>query len=175
LTEIVDYLPQDLKEEILQKALVATKSIQHEEDCLSALRSLIHKLSPNLVSEALAIGEALSSELNRVRAITEIVDYLPQDTTEEVLQKALDSARGVEEEWCRSISLADLAPKLPEALQVEIWQEALTAVRDEEDWQALIFQRRFCLQATLEKLHESKTPVSMYKKRSFRQDKEENE
>jgi predicted DNA-binding transcriptional regulator YafY len=39
LTEIVDYLPQDLREEVLQKALVATNSIQQEEDRLSAIKN----------------------------------------------------------------------------------------------------------------------------------------
>lgn len=281
LTEIVDYLPQDIKEEVLQKALVAVKSIECGKDCINALKSLIHKLPPDLLPEALAISKTLPSEFNRVRAITEIVDYLPQDTKEEVLQKtlvaiesigfdenfrlnaleklvdklppnllpkafaigkalpsginrvqalkvlaphlspdlllkaldlaknpnlnteytsalalsaladklpetlrtevvlealtaaeslpstdfrdnvyrsgaltavadvlpettlqaevlqkALDSARAVEEDWCRSVSLADLAPMLPEALQAEVLQEALDAIKsEEEDWE----------------------------------------
>jgi hypothetical protein len=56
LTEIVDYLPQDIKEEVLQKALVATKSIQQKGVRLSAIKSLVHKLPPDLLTEALAIS-----------------------------------------------------------------------------------------------------------------------
>ena len=206
LTEIVNYLPE-LKEEVLQKALVATKSIRYENDRLDALKSLAPNLLPNLLPEALDIARGLPSGISRVGALkviapnlppnllpealniarafpfpnneyclalalsaiadrlpetlrTEVVlealaaaesvpsedfrdnvyrsgaliavlNVLPEALQPQVQQKALDSARGIEEYWCRSMSLADLVSKLPEALQAEVLQEALDAARDE--------------------------------------------
>lgn len=120
LTEIVDYLPQDIKEEVLQKALVAVKSIERGKDCINALKSLIHKLPPDLLPEALAIGKTLPSEFNRVRAITEIVDYLPKDTKEEVLQKTLVAIKSIGfDENFRLNALEKLVDKLPPNLLPE--------------------------------------------------------
>ncbi|MEY2834270.1 MAG: hypothetical protein RLZZ574_3530 [Cyanobacteriota bacterium] len=120
LTEIVDYLPQDIKEKVLQKALVAVKSIERGKDCINALKSLIHKLPPDLLPEALAIGKTLPSEFNRVRAITEIVDYLPQDTKEEVLQKTLVAIKSIGfDENFRLNALEKLVDKLPPNLLPE--------------------------------------------------------
>ena len=208
LTEIVDYLPQDLKEEVLQKAFIATKSIRDEGVRLNVLKSLAHKLPPDLLPEAFAIGKVIKSsrlacaqalkvltpllpldlllealdvardsnlnseytialalsaladelpeelqtevalealaaaesipsgdysDVYRSAALTTVVDVVPEALRAKVLQKALDSARGVEDECCRSISLANLVSKLPEVLQTEVLQEALDSTKGVEE------------------------------------------
>ncbi|MBD2000269.1 hypothetical protein H6G00_27305 [Leptolyngbya sp. FACHB-541] len=65
LTEISDYLPQNLKEEALQEALAATKAIQYENDRLKALKILAPKLPPDLLQEALAIAMDIRFERDR--------------------------------------------------------------------------------------------------------------
>ncbi|MBD1866101.1 hypothetical protein H6F95_02030 [Cyanobacteria bacterium FACHB-471] len=65
LTEISDHLPQNLKEEALQEALVATKAIQYENDRLKALKILAPKLPPDLLPEALAIAMDIRFERDR--------------------------------------------------------------------------------------------------------------
>ena len=53
-----DYLPQNLKEEALQKALAAARAIQSESDRIYALSTLADKL-PELLPEALAATSAI--------------------------------------------------------------------------------------------------------------------
>ena len=125
LTEIADCLP-DLKEEVLRKALVATKSIKFENYRLDALKSLVHELPPDLLPEALTIGKNLPSGINRVEALKVIAPNLPPD----LLPEALDIARAFRRpngEYCLALALSAIADKLPETLRTEMVLEALAA------------------------------------------------
>lgn len=124
LTEIVDYLPPDVKEEVLQTALVATESISWELERLEALNDLACKLPPELLPEALAIGKALTSGVWFVDVLEGLVPLLPPD----LLLEALDMARDLSSnEYDKAMALSTLADKLPEKLQTEVVLEALVA------------------------------------------------
>ena len=131
LTEIVDCLPQELKEEVLRKALVATKSIRDEGDYLDALKSLAHKLPPDLLPEAFAIGKVMrSSRLACAQAAKVLTPLLPPD----LLLEALDIARNPNldseytiDEYTIALALSTLADELPEELRTEVALEALAA------------------------------------------------
>ena len=126
LTEIVDYLPQDLNEEVLQKAFIATKSIRDEGVRLNVLKSLAHKLPPDLLPEAIAIDKVIkSSRLAYAQALKVLTPLLPSD----LLLEALDVARdpNLNSEYTIALALSVLADELPEELQTEVALEALTA------------------------------------------------
>ncbi|WP_250126481.1 hypothetical protein [Chroococcidiopsis sp. CCMEE 29] len=123
LTEIVDYLPQNLKEEALQEALAALRAIQFDPDRVDALRALADKLPPELLPEALAAARAFRWAWNRVYSLRALADKLP-----EVLPEALADARAVEPMGYRADALLLLTDKLPELLP-----EALAATRAMED------------------------------------------
>ena len=106
LSAIADKLPETLRTEVASEALAAAESLPPDQDS----RPYVYR-----TGALIAVAEA---------------GVLPEALQAKVLQKALDSARGIEEHWCRSISLADLALNLPEALRVEVLQEALYAARD---------------------------------------------
>ena len=119
LTKIVDYLPQDFKKEVLQKALASSGS-----DRLNALKGLAHKLPPELLPKAFAISKAIkSSGLARTEAIEVLAPSLPP----ELLLEALDIARdsNLNSEYTTALALSALADKLPEGLQTEVALEAL--------------------------------------------------
>ena len=126
LTEIADYLPQDLKEEVLQKAFIATKSIRDEGVRLNVLKSLAHKLPPDLLPEAIAIGKVIkSSRLAYAQALKVLTPLLPSD----LLLEALDVARdpNLNSEYTIALALSALADELPEELQTEVALEALAS------------------------------------------------
>lgn len=123
LTEISDYLPQNLKQEALQKALAATRAIQYEQYRLNALETLTPKLPPELLPEALTIARTFPSGINRVEALKALAPKLPPD----LLPDALAIARAFRhrnDEWCRALALSALASKLPEVIP-----DALAAAR----------------------------------------------
>ena len=127
LTKIVDYLPQDFKKEVLQKALALIEFMfSSGSDGLNALKSIAHKLPPELLPKAFAISKAIkSSGLARTEAIETLVPVLPP----ELLLEALDIARdsNLNSEYTTALALSALADKLPEELQTEVALEALAA------------------------------------------------
>jgi hypothetical protein len=134
LTEIIDYLPQNLKEKALQKALAATRAIQYEVERVNALRALAPKLPPKLLPEALAIARAIPSGNLRFYALGALAPKLPP----ELLPEALAIARAFRDpgsEWCLVHALSVLADKLPSVLP-----EALAAARAIEGEGALWYR-----------------------------------
>lgn len=97
-------------------------------------------LREEVVLEALAAADSLSSEdfrdnVYRSNALISVSDILSGVLQAEVVQKALESARAIEEDWCRSMNLAQLVPKLPEALRAKVLQESFDAAKEEpEGW-----------------------------------------
>lgn len=129
LTEISDYLPQNLKEEALQEALAATRAIQHEQDRLNALKTLAPKLSPGLLPAALAIARTFPSGINRVEALKALAPELPPDLLPAALAIAQAFHYRNSDEYCRALALSALAAFLPEQLRAEVLEDALTAAR----------------------------------------------
>ena len=148
LTAIADYLPQDLneevqdlKEEVLRQALVAIEYMPHPSR-LNALKSLAHKLPPDLLPKAFAIGKAIkSSGLARAQAIETLAPLLPTD----LLLEALDVARkpNLNTEYTTALALSALVDKLPEELQTEVALEALAAAESlppEEEGRGYVYR-----------------------------------
>ena len=128
LTELCDYLPQNLREEVLSKALSAVKAIQNETDRLPCLERLAPKLSPSLLSEALEVGKAMPTGINQVWAMKVLAPRLPPDLLSEALNFAR-AFRGQDLDYCRAIALAVLVDWLPENAKAEVSSDALTAAR----------------------------------------------
>ncbi|MDZ8064751.1 MAG: NB-ARC domain-containing protein [Nostoc sp. DedQUE08] len=119
LKELVNYLPSNLKELALQKALAAAREIQDESDRANALSVLAEKL-PELLPEALAAARSIQSEYSRANALSVLAEKL----TPELFPEALTAARSIQYEEHRVNALSALAKKLPELLP-----EALAVAR----------------------------------------------
>ncbi|MEH2231043.1 MAG: NB-ARC domain-containing protein, partial [Nostoc sp.] len=119
LTELVTYLPLNLQELALQKALAAARAIQdeysHRADALSALAEKL----PDILPEALAAARAIQDEYFRANALSALAEKLP-----DILPEALAAARAIQHEYFRAHVLSALAEKLPDILP-----EALAAAR----------------------------------------------
>jgi hypothetical protein len=122
LTELVNYLPPNLQELALQKAIVAAKAIPNKECRASALRVLAKKL-PEILPEALATARLIEDKSHRAHALCALVHKLP-----EILPETLATVRLIENKSYRAEALSALAKKLPEILP-----EALAAARLIED------------------------------------------
>ncbi|MEH2333556.1 hypothetical protein [Nostoc sp.] len=120
LTELVNYLPPNLQELALQKALAAARAIQDESSRADALSALAQKL-PEVLPEALAAARAIQDESNRAKALSALAEKLPP----ELLPEALAAARAIQDESNRAKALSALAEKLPPKLL----PEALAAAR----------------------------------------------
>ncbi|MDZ7955972.1 NB-ARC domain-containing protein, partial [Nostoc sp. DedQUE09] len=116
LTKLVNYLPQNLQELALQKALAAARTIQNEDSRVKALSALAEKL-PDILPEALAAVRAIPDESNRAKALSSLAQKLPQ-----VWPEALAAVRAIVDESNRAKALTALADKLPDILP-----QALTA------------------------------------------------
>ncbi|MEH2063525.1 MAG: NB-ARC domain-containing protein, partial [Nostoc sp.] len=93
LTELVNYLPLNLQELALQKALAAARAIQDEDYRAKALSALAEKL-PELLPEALAAARAIQDEDYRAKALSALAEKLPP----ELLPEALAAARAIQDE-----------------------------------------------------------------------------
>ncbi|MBE8970300.1 hypothetical protein IQ277_30040, partial [Nostocales cyanobacterium LEGE 12452] len=121
LTELVNYLPPNLKELALQKALIAAREIQGERNRADALSTLAEKLPPQLLPEALAAAREIKDESDRVKVLSALAEKLPTDLLPEVLA----AAREIQNEYSRVNILRALAEKLPGLLP-----EVLAAARE---------------------------------------------
>ncbi|MBN4005992.1 NB-ARC domain-containing protein [Nostoc sp. LPT] len=123
LTKLVNYLPRNLQELALQKALAAARVIQDEDYRANALSALAEKL-PNILEEALAAVRAIQSESNRANALSALAQKLPQ-----VWPEALAAVRAIQSESNRANALSALADKLPDILPQAL--AAATAIQDD--------------------------------------------
>ena len=128
LTELCNYLPQNLQEEALRKALSAVKAVQDEVNRLGDLKRLVPKLSPSLLSEALELGKAMPTGMNRVRTLKVLAPKLSPDLLSEALDLA-QAFRATESDYCRAMALSALVDWLPEDLKTEVSSDALTTAR----------------------------------------------
>ncbi|MEH2216081.1 MAG: NB-ARC domain-containing protein, partial [Nostoc sp.] len=150
LTELVNYLPPNLKKLTLSEALTAARSIPSGWYHADALRVLAEKF-PEVLPEALTAVRAIQSESYGAKALVALANQLPEiflpevlaaarsicsedsrvkalialtDKQPNLLPEALTSARAIQLEYSRAKALSALADKLPEVLP-----EALTAAR----------------------------------------------
>jgi CHAT domain-containing protein len=120
LTELVNYLPPNLKELALQKALTAAREIQDESDRAEALSALAEKL-PQVLPEALAATREIQNQSDRVNILRALAQKLPPQFLPEVLA----TAREIQNQSDRASVLSALAEKLPQVLP-----EALAATKE---------------------------------------------
>ena len=139
LEGLVPLLPPELLPEALDMAREFSSNEYDRAMALSTLADkLPEKLQTEVVLEALAAAESYPSDgyldyMCRSHVLTTVFGILSEALQTEKLQKTLDCARAVEEDYCyRAISLADLARLLPETLQAEVLKEALDTVKDQQ-------------------------------------------
>ena len=123
LTELADYLPQNLKELALSKAVAAAREIQDDSSRALVLSSLAPK-RPELLPEAVASAREIQDDSSRARALISLVDKLP-----ELLPEAVATAREIQSARYRARALSSLAPKLPP----ELLPDAVAAAREIQD------------------------------------------
>ncbi|AUB40288.1 SAM-dependent methyltransferase [Nostoc flagelliforme CCNUN1] len=155
LTELVNYLPPNLQELALQKALAAARAIQDESNRTNALSALAEKL-PDILPEALAAVRAIQDDYSRVKALSALAEKLPQ-----VWPEALAAVTAIQDESNRANALSALADKLP-----QVWPEALAADRAIQD----DYSRVKALSALAEKLPPELLPEALAAARAI-QDK----
>ena len=139
LTEILNYLPANLKKLALQKALAAARTILMEDTRANALRALADKLPLELLLEALAAANSIKLKWHRDNALKAIAKKIPEDLPEAFATKA------IHDEFFNAIPLRVIGEKLPEDLP-----EALAAARSIQNENA----RADALSALVEKLPE---------------------
>ncbi|MBE9207566.1 hypothetical protein IQ244_13750 [Nostoc sp. LEGE 06077] len=122
LTELANYLPLNLKEIALQKALEVAKAIQYEPNRTNALCALANKW-PEILPEALAAARALSDKYACFHAFFALANKFPK-----VLAEARSVARSIQNELYQAFALCALADKMPEILP-----EALAVARNIQD------------------------------------------
>ncbi|MHC5598161.1 MAG: NB-ARC domain-containing protein [Nostoc sp.] len=147
LTKLVNYLPPNLQDLALQKALAAARAIQDENSRANALSALAEKL-PDILPEALAAARAIQSESDRAKALSALAEKLP-----DILPEALAAARAIQNEEYRAKALSALADKLPPELLPEALAAA-RAIQDESD-------RAKALSALAEKLPPELLPEAL--------------
>ncbi|BAY20505.1 NB-ARC domain-containing protein [Calothrix sp. NIES-2100] len=125
LTVLVNYLPPNLQELALQKALAAARTIQSEKYHADALSALADKLPLDLLPQALAAAKAIQSEKYRAEVLFGLANKLPSD----LLPQVLEAASVIEDEEYRTLTLFGLADKLPP----EFLPQALEVARRIED------------------------------------------
>ncbi|AFZ23663.1 NB-ARC domain-containing protein [Cylindrospermum stagnale PCC 7417] len=117
LTELVNYLPPNLKELALPEALAAAREIQNESDRANALIALVEKLPPALLPEALAAAREIQNESDRANALIALAEQLPLD----LLPTFLAAAREIQHERYRANILSALVEKLPPDLLTKVF------------------------------------------------------
>ncbi|NMF61771.1 NB-ARC domain-containing protein [Brasilonema octagenarum] len=122
LTELVNYLPPNLQELVLQKALAAASEIQDESDHAEALSALAQKLPSELLSQVLAAAREIQSQEYRAKVLSALAQKLPS----ELLPEALAATREIQDQRYRANILSALADKLPS----ELLPQALAAARE---------------------------------------------
>ncbi|MDY7003748.1 MAG: NB-ARC domain-containing protein [Cyanobacteriota bacterium] len=146
LAKLVDYLPENLKNQALSEALAAARKIRKERDRTPALIVLADKLTPEILPEAMAtalklrhtgeeyrtqvlvafadklIPQLLPETLNAALEISnstnriQLIDALTERLTPELLPEVLATVRQIRNEHHRARGIAPLAERLPEIL-----------------------------------------------------------
>ncbi len=124
LSEIAAHLPEELKTEVLGKALAAAREITDERARAEALSGIAAHLPEALKKEVLAAAQGIRDERVHVRELLGIAAHLP----EELQAAVLAAAREITDERMRTEALLGIAAHLPEGLKGEALGEAFLAV-----------------------------------------------
>jgi hypothetical protein len=149
LIELVNYLPLNLQELALQKALAVAREIQSEDSRAKALSAIAEKLLSERLPEALAVAREIQSEGYRAKALSAIAEKLPSER----LPEALVVAREIQSEGYRAKALSAIAEKLPS----ERLPEALAVAREIQSEDS----RANALSAIAEKLPSERLPEAL--------------
>ena len=92
LAKVVDYLPENLKNQALSEALAAARKIRKERDRTPALIALADKLTPEILPEAMATALKLrhTGEQYRTQVLVAFADKLIPQLLPEFLVAALE-------------------------------------------------------------------------------------
>ncbi|GGA10506.1 NB-ARC domain-containing protein [Okeania sp. KiyG1] len=146
LAKVVDYLPENLKNQALSEALAAARKIRKERDRTPALIALADKLTPEILPEAMATALKLrhtgeeyrtqvlvafadklipqllpefliaALEISNCTNRLQLIDALTERLTPELLPEVLATVRQIRNDHYRARGIAPLADKLPEIL-----------------------------------------------------------
>ncbi|MGK7921014.1 MAG: NB-ARC domain-containing protein [Trichodesmium sp.] len=146
LAKVVDYLPENLKNQTLSEALAAARKIRTERDRTPALIALADKLTPEILPEAMATALKLqytgsqyrtqvlvafadklipqllpeflvaALEIENSTNRLQLIDALTERLTPELLPEVLATIRQIRKDSYRARGLAPFADKFPEIL-----------------------------------------------------------
>ena len=109
------------------QALAYIRQSQSSKDQAESLRTITKYLPPSLLTSALEIARAISSERYRAWALQGLILHLPK-----VLPEALEATVNIENKFDRAWALRKFAPYLPKHLFGEVL-EAITAFENKSD------------------------------------------
>jgi hypothetical protein len=122
LLNLLQYLPEPLKNRALLEAWEAMSSIHDPDQCVSTLKELLPHLPDPPKQEALKklleVADNLSRVDDRASIFSNLVSDLPEPLKQQAAIKALAAVSQVEG-YYRSSYLTSLLPNLPEALLAE--------------------------------------------------------
>ncbi|MEE8566397.1 MAG: hypothetical protein V3S76_01500 [Candidatus Bipolaricaulota bacterium] len=111
------------------EGLTLAKEIEDDVSCTEAIAGLAPHLSEALLSEALAVVNAIGDDRSRAIGLAGLANYLPDDESIAVFQEALDAVQLISVEPERASALSDLAQYLSEVTL----NQFLTAVNTIKD------------------------------------------
>jgi hypothetical protein len=129
LIDLLDILPDQLREQAYTNALETTRLIENENARARALSRLGQFLPQNLLGRALDAAYKLKDFQQRLNALNGIVPYLGDEQRREALHHMLESARQMPLDYKRARALVSIAP----LLTPELVEEALVIVDGLED------------------------------------------
>jgi hypothetical protein len=130
---LAPYLPEPMKDQVLQEALQTARAKELHDKRAQALTTLIPYLSEPLkgqvVQETLQIAQAIKTEVKRAQALTCLIPLLSGQMKVRIIQKVLLIARSLKFEDERAQALTTLIPYLSEPLKGRVVQEDLQNAR----------------------------------------------
>jgi hypothetical protein len=131
ISELAPYLPSSLKKRALNEAVEDVKKVW-EQDRARIMALLAPVLPQPLLLRLLEQAQTLEREEWQIKALTDLLPYLPPSLRNEVVQKPLTAARSLTEKTERAEALIHLLPFVLKKEYPELCQVALAATRDIE-------------------------------------------
>src|SRR5579883_959455 len=124
LSELVPLLPEPLKTEGVQAALIAMQAIKDEESRVYVFSKIAPQLPEEVLVQALEVLQSIKDEVHRAAALSALALRLSGEQRLPVLEAALESLPAIMDEWGRAKVLSMFAPQLPERLLVRALEMA---------------------------------------------------
>jgi hypothetical protein len=119
LAAIAPVLPDDL----LNRAVEVAELIHTPYDRMHVLTALLPRLPERLHDAALAAAHDVPNRYQRVNALLELIPHSPAGLRYPILDEALDTALGIQDDYDRASALAHLAPYTDAQTQVQNQQQ----------------------------------------------------